>query len=367
MDKRFYSLAGFIFFSINFLLISCITRTSSDFINFTTVHGNIRVDDPLALALIRHPQFQRMKGIEQHGLNPRAFGEPSFTRFEHSIGVYALLKKHGATKAEQIAGLLHDVSHTAFSHVGDQFFGHEDGKSAWQDDNHEEFLKSSGLAAIAQDHGLSLAELNPKQASYKRLEQDLPTLCADRINYILHGAMILRLISPDRAKEIDDALKFDDKTSRWFFTDLKAAEDFSESSVWMTANIWGSPASFVATKLFIDALRVGIDKKILDQKDFRLGTDVLVWDFLEKSNDPTVLGLLKKVKNPSKHFTFTMTSTRPCTKNEVHQKLKLRVVDPYVSVNKKDLAPLSSLVSNYGKILSNIKAEIGAGYCLTYF
>ena len=39
--------------------------------------------------------------------------------FEHSLGVYLLLRRLGADRREQVAGLLHDISHTAFSHAVD--------------------------------------------------------------------------------------------------------------------------------------------------------------------------------------------------------------------------------------------------------
>jgi len=48
------------------------------------------------------------------------------TRFDHSVGVMLLIRKLGAGSSpasallkEQVAALLHDVSHTAFSHVID--------------------------------------------------------------------------------------------------------------------------------------------------------------------------------------------------------------------------------------------------------
>ena len=44
------------------------------------------------------------------------------TRYEHSVGVMLLARRVGGGLREQVAALLHDVSHTAFSHVIDHVF-----------------------------------------------------------------------------------------------------------------------------------------------------------------------------------------------------------------------------------------------------
>ena len=308
------------------LFQACQTKTS--FQSFDTIHGKLVVEDPLALALIKHPNFQRMKKIQQHGLNHLNLSEPSFTRFEHSLGVYALLKKHGASREEQIAGLLHDVSHTAFSHVGDTFFGHEDGKASWQDLDHNHFLKESGLAKLVEEHGLSLNDIEPKQSKYKRLEQDLPDLCADRINYILHGGIILKRFSRKRAKEIDDSLTFDPKKSIWYFKDTTTAYDFSQASLWQTENCWGHSASFSATHWFVEAVKEGISQKLVTQKDFRWGTDEMIWNKLEASQNKKILSLLNKIKKTANYY--TVKKTNKCMAPYHKHKFKLRGVDPFV-------------------------------------
>src|SRR3954449_11375126 len=102
------------------------------------VYGPSAVDDPKTVALIECPTFQRLKGIRQAGPSAFAFPFKTVTRYEHSLGVYTLLRKLGAGPREVIAGLLHDVSHTAFSHAVDFVVS-----SAEQD--HHEALKPEFL------------------------------------------------------------------------------------------------------------------------------------------------------------------------------------------------------------------------------
>src|SRR6476661_8398010 len=83
------------------------------------VYGDVSIDDPRLLALIDCPTFRRLEGIRQAGPSAFAFPFKTVTRYEHSLGVYVLLRRLGAGRREQVAGLLHDISHTAFSHAVD--------------------------------------------------------------------------------------------------------------------------------------------------------------------------------------------------------------------------------------------------------
>src|SRR5258708_27109353 len=109
------------------------------------VYGEVKVEDPGVLALIECPTFRRLQGIKQAGPSALAFPFKTVTRFEHSLGVYLLLGRLGAERREQIAGLLHDISHTAFSHAVDFVFASD------EQDHHEglkpEFLSRPDIAS----------------------------------------------------------------------------------------------------------------------------------------------------------------------------------------------------------------------------
>ncbi len=112
-----------------------------------SVYGKIKIESPVLLELIKSEPIQRLKGISQFGIPEEFYYLKNFSRYEHSIGVMILLKKLGADEKEQIAGLLHDVSHTAFSHVIDWVVG--DGLTEdYQDKQHKKFIQSSSLTKI---------------------------------------------------------------------------------------------------------------------------------------------------------------------------------------------------------------------------
>ena len=87
------------------------------------IYGEFKVAEPVLISLINSQPIQRLKGIDNYGIPKEMYQFPGFSRFDHSLGVLLLLRRLGAGIEEQVAGLLHDVSHTAFSHVVDWAIG----------------------------------------------------------------------------------------------------------------------------------------------------------------------------------------------------------------------------------------------------
>ena len=83
------------------------------------VYGKIKITEPVVLDLMNCESMKRLKGIDQVGYSKPFFHYPRRTRFEHSVGVYLLLKKYNTPIEEQVSGLIHDISHSAFSHAID--------------------------------------------------------------------------------------------------------------------------------------------------------------------------------------------------------------------------------------------------------
>ncbi len=106
------------------------------------VYGVMEFTDSAVKEIIGLPHFQRLKRIGAGGLLGELKEKGRYTRYEHSIGTMMLLQRLGARREEQIAGLLHDVSHTAFSHTIDYVLG-DPLKSDFQDANHDRYLATT--------------------------------------------------------------------------------------------------------------------------------------------------------------------------------------------------------------------------------
>ncbi len=89
-----------------------------------SVHGNIRVDHEF-LALAAAPELQRLHSIHQLGLAYLVYPGANHTRFEHSLGAFAVAGRMCSslgldareTSMVRAAALLHDIGHLPYSHT----------------------------------------------------------------------------------------------------------------------------------------------------------------------------------------------------------------------------------------------------------
>ena len=113
-----------------------------EIISAIALWNNIRLD-PLALALIDTPVFQRLRYVRQLGHAFLVYPGATHSRFEHAVGAYhlsgvalRLLDERGALEhverdeppSVRAAALLHDVGHYPFSHALEEIgvLHHED-------------------------------------------------------------------------------------------------------------------------------------------------------------------------------------------------------------------------------------------------
>lgn len=300
MFKRFAYLKINLFFLLLLPHILCARQID-------TFYGSIEVDEPVLLELIDSPIFQRLKNIHQYGVSYYTTHREEYNRYDHSIGVFAILRTNNSSLEEQIAGLLHDVSHTAFSHVGDWVFGKENQDKDYQNGIHSFFLKESGLAGILKKYNITIEQILPEEELFPSLESPLPNLCADRIDYNIQGAYYQGFITHEEAISIFKSLRFID--NRWVSNDPTLMKKITRFSLFMTKNCWGSPTNYVTSRWLADAILRAMDLGYISQTDFHYGTDQEIWDKLTLHKDPTIKEKMKMIMNPQAYFSITNTTS----------------------------------------------------------
>ena len=140
------------------------------------LHGSIHLDGVFLELADRH-EMQRLRSVKQLGMGNLVFPGANHTRFEHSLGVYHLSGRMAEslnlseeeTDAVCVAGLLHDVCHTPFSHtlgeLAEARFGLDHMKAARElihgnipthsEYDEETFSSEPTMAEILEDAGIS--------------------------------------------------------------------------------------------------------------------------------------------------------------------------------------------------------------------
>jgi HD superfamily phosphohydrolase len=149
------------------------------------IYGSFEIKEKVLLELIKSSAIQRLKDVSQFGVPDKYYSFKGFSRYEHSVGVMLLLRKLDATIEEQIAGLLHDVSVLAFSHITDWVFGKgRKGVEDYHNSIHEQFVKQTEVPKIIKKHKFVIKRILNEE-NFGLLERNAPDLCADRVDYAL--------------------------------------------------------------------------------------------------------------------------------------------------------------------------------------
>jgi len=283
-----------------------------------SVYGAQEITDPLVLALIETPEMQRLKWINQYGVLNLIDSHLFTSRFDHSVGVYFLLRKLKAPREEQIAGLLHDISHTAFSHVIDYVYNDHVGQTI-HEKFHDEVISQSKIPQMLMD-----ANLNPdyvlNEKNHRLLERDLPDLCADCLDYFLRDSLVVGVSSPQMVQRtLENISPF---TQGMMFTNTKIAKNVSYGFMETCRVFWGNAIQSGAYQLMADTLKLGLDEKAITEKDFFL-TDEEVLTKLTSSGNARILENLELFNKNA----FSIGTPEDYT---YHVKTKARYVDPNI-------------------------------------
>ena len=298
------------------------------------VYGRNTIDEPVLLALLASPALQRLKGVMQHGITGLIGVTTPISRYEHSVGAMLLVRRLGAGLAEQIAALLHDVSHTVFSHVIDYVFHDHDAQS-FHDRVKERYVAGTTIPAILAHYGFAWEPLLD-EAAFPLLEQPSPALCADRLDYFLRDSVPLGLASqadvqaalPNLIVKAGRIVCQELSTARWLAETFMAADDAS----------WSNFREVGLYELTAQAIRRGLAVGAMSEADI-WGEDRPVWQKLHAHPDPDLQQLLPQITTRTQ---FIWDEAKPT----FHVSTKIRTIDPDVWVNG-DLRRLSELDPAY--------------------
>jgi uncharacterized protein len=236
-------------------------------------YGNFELEAILS-DLISSGPVQRLKNVHQGGAIFLVSPNVGHSRYEHSIGVMLLVRKLGGSLEEQVTALLHDVSHTAFSHVIDYVL-QKKGED-YHEQIFEEVIANSAIPSILAKYGISTSLL--KDPKHTLLEMPLPALCADRIDYTIRDLYHFGLINIAEVYDFINELGV--QGGKIGVKSEKVASWIAGKYLQLNNEYFRKPEHIFANTKFAELIARGLEK----------GTIVLsdLW-----RDDPTVLSMIK--------------------------------------------------------------------------
>ena len=315
------------------------------------LYGQAEIDQPVLIELLKAPELQRLHQVGMGGYypgSPYASGHRDYTRYRHSVGVMLLLRRFNAPLEEQIAGLIHDVSHSAFSHTIDYILREAEGEKTQncQDRLHDDFVRRSSLAAIITRHGFNLDRILD-ESRFPLKENQLPDICADRIDYCLRAGVLSGDLTLEDKDVILDRLVI--HNGSFVFDNLNAAIKFSRLFYHLNHNMWSGFASAVQFCVSALMFRRAIDLSLLKLEDFYNRGDAEIIQTIEASGlqDKELAGYYQMLQNPPEYF---------CDNAEPYLDrifCKSRTVDPLVITASPKPQRVSELDSPYAALIAN--------------
>lgn len=305
------------------------------------IYGTFEVDDVI-LDLINSPTIKRLKDVHQGGATFLVNENWNVTRYDHSIGTMLLIKKLGGDIFQQISALLHDISHTAFSHVIDYILDKKN------EDYHEkifsDFLAKSDIPEILKKYNIDINYLINND-NYL-LDADLPKLSVDRIDYTLRDLYYANIISNFEIKEFINSLTIVNKTI--CINSLKQCEWFTKTYYKEVIDFFMHPLNIYSNYKLTELLKEALTKDIISLEDF-LCTDVFIIEKIKKSNDSNLISKLNSINANMKFETNN-------SNNIISKKFKARIIDPDVCFDSFTIHK-SSTLSSYIRDLNVIAQE----------
>ena len=311
------------------------------------VYGEIEITEQDLIELINSKPVQRLKGINQHGNSRLSLYPEPISRYEHSVGVMILLRLLGAPLEEQIAGLLHDVPHTAFSHVIDSVYKSKD------QDFHEKFHKkiviNSEIPEILKKHNFEVDRVIDEH-NFPLLENSAPNICADRIDYTLRDYTLV-MNSNFRTFEIFKAMIV--KDNEIIFNDKQQAKNFTDIYVWMGKSFWANINDVARYQILANAIQIALDNDIITESDL-FHDDAWVYGKLVNSGNEEILKNLNLLNqdfecvHDPEDYVF-------------HSFAKFRYVDPKIFL-ESETKRVSELFPEMKNVFDEERVKVEAGY-----
>ena len=241
-----------------------------------SIHDYIDLDD-LESSLVDTEPYQRLRWIKQLGSANLVYPGANHTRLEHSIGVSHLVKQMASQsdvpKDEiplvSIAGLLHDLGHSPYSHLADELPFGKDHVEVTQD-----IINSSQISDILSNQGLDINEVcNLIKGDHKYGSLISGDIDGDRLDYLMRDSHYTGVKTGVDTGRLVTKMSIADNELVIGESGLPVVETFLTSRSIMFPTVYFHPFSRGAELMLARATSAAIDNDVFTYDSFVSFTD----------------------------------------------------------------------------------------------
>ena len=247
-----------------------------------------------------------------------------FSSLDHSVAVALIVWHFTHDKKQTLAGLFHDIATPVFKHCVDFMNGDYMMQESTENLTTEIIKNSNEIMKLLKRDNIKISEVDNYHI-YPIADNDTPKLAADRLEYSMSNALfIFKLTDLEKVKEIYNDIeiqKNEENNVELGFKTKKIARDFVRITSKLSM-LYRDDKTIYSMQLLADILKRLKNKNKISINDLYKLKESDVIHIIENSEYSNIFNIWKNAK------TVKVSKTRPNNVYYVHQKVKIRYIDP---------------------------------------
>ena len=287
-----------------------------------------------------------------------------YSRLDHSVGVALIIWNFTKDKTQTIAGLLHDVSTTVFSHVSDFRKGDALTQTSTEEPTTKMILSDSALCKLLESDGIEPKDVVDYHI-YPIADNEIPSLSADRLEYMYPSGLALdgSWTFEEIAKTYNDLiiLKNEENKEELGFKTIEMAELYCKKFC-MIGHILQLNENKLCLQLLSQIMSKAVELDVLQEEDFMTLSESKIIEKIESFISKKTLSM-EEQKFATMYNTFRKMTKVEHTSQKLPEdkyycvslKVKQRYINPLVKVgaNSQQAKRLSEVSDFANKLIKD--------------
>lgn len=287
-----------------------------------------------------------------------------YSRLDHSVGVALIIWNFTKDKTQTIAGLLHDVSTTVFSHVSDFRKGDALTQTSTEEPTTKMILSDSALCKLLESDGIEPKDVVDYHI-YPIADNEIPSLSADRLEYMYPSGLALdgSWTFEEIAKTYNDLiiLKNEENKEELGFKTIGMAELYCKKFC-MIGHILQLNENKLSLQLLSQIMSKAVELDVLQEEDFMTLSESKIIEKIESFISKKTLSI-EEQKFATMYNTFRKMTKVEHTNQKLPEdkyfcvslKVKQRYINPLVKVgaNSQQAKRLSEVSDFANKLIKD--------------